>query len=177
MNRLLLLAATPTLQDDTPVIPWDPSTWGFGQWIAAFGVLGTLITLYLTFRKNRSDEITGKTNVKVQLDKMIDDRVERQLTTAWGRIDALEGRVGTLETDLDNERQEKSRIKTVVKRFVTALVHWDMTGRVGEMPMPSEEDMLLLEIDPYDTAGAQQVQAIRDAQARADPDAGGDVYG
>lgn len=172
MNRLLTFAAAPTLGDENAVIPWDLSTWGFGQWIAALGVFGTLVTLYLTFRKNRHEEVSGKTNVKMQLDKLIDDRVERQLTSAWGRIETLETRVGTLETDIEKERQEKSRIKTVVKRFVTSLVHWDQTGRAGEMPLPSDADMALLEIEPYDTASGAAVQALRERVQR-DPEAYG----
>lgn len=166
-----LAANTPTLGDDLPVVPWDPTTWGFGQWIAAIASFGTLVTLYLTFRKNRSDEINGKTNVKVQLDKMIDDRVERQLQSAWDRIDALDTRVGDLEEEVERERQEKSRIKIAWRRYMTALVFWDQGGRRGDMPMPSEADMELMDMDPYDTAQGEVVRVMRE-RLRGDSGAG-----
>jgi hypothetical protein len=164
---LILFGATaattpPTLTNDNPVTPFDLSTWGFPQWVAVVGILTTAITLYVQFRKNRGDEVNGRMNIKVTLDKMIDDRVERQLTSAWSKIDELEERVGGLEGDLEKERQEKQRIKTVVKRFISNLLHWDQGGRQGEMPMPSEEDLALLDIEPWsDTAQGRMIEQVR----------------
>jgi hypothetical protein len=177
LNRLLLLASAatstppPTLTTDTEVIVYDPSTWGFPQWTAAVGIIVTLGTLYVQFRKTRGDELTGRTNIKVSLDKMIDERVERQLTSAWTEIDNLKKDVGELKGSLEREREEKARIKTIVKRFLSALLHWDQGGRSGEMPMPSEEDLALLDFEPWsDTAQKRLIDTVREELRDEEPE-------
>lgn len=128
-------------------VPWDVTSWSFGQWITTFGVVSGLVTIYLTFRRDKNADSTGKSNVKMQLDKMIDDRVERQLTTAWDQIESQGRKIESIERQLGEKTKENRRIREAVKRVFTTLFDWNAGGRRGEMPMPDREDLDLLEIE------------------------------
>ena len=72
--------------------------------------------------------------------------------------------IAKLRTDI-NELRERARTKdSIVRRFFQRLFHWDQTGRKGPMPVPSEEEMTVLDIIDIqaDTKTALEIQEARD---------------
>jgi len=58
-----------------------------------------------------------------------------------------------VQRDLAEQKQVAERLaareqatKTIVRRFFQRLLFWDQNGRQGPMPMPSEEDMQILDL-------------------------------
>lgn len=70
-------------------------------WSAVIGILGALATVGSTivlFLKSKGENKAASFHAKSALDARIDDRVEQQLKSAWGRIDEVENAFKALES-------------------------------------------------------------------------------
>lgn len=147
-------------------------TWGPGI-IALSGLISVVGGLYLSFRKDRNDSSAAvraaqaqEQDLKAQIDARIDTRVQAELERQDGEIKALRGEVDDLKKANTRTNRENSAIKTAVRQWFYALRFWDREGRHGAMPMPADDDMLLLELDPGDsTIPGSALTALRDPQA------------
>lgn len=127
-----------------------------GILVSVLSALTALLSVIFFYLKSRSDGKAKEQELKHTLDQRIDDRVTQELSRAYGRIDEL-------EIDVDNLKKakiENAQIKRVVHNWVYRLLRWDRLGREGPMPLPSEEDLILLEIDLTNTSLSEQ--EIRD---------------
>lgn len=153
--------------------------------IAITGLLSIGAGVIATFRKGKSEDsatvsaaLVERASLKQRIDQQIDERVSAELTRQGQLIDALRTEVDELKGDLKKERRRNGSIKRVVQRWFYELRSWDSGGRHGKLPMPSDEDMMLLELDrdpsDDDDMPPALVQPMRDivAQHEADTAAG-----
>lgn len=82
--------------------------------VASIGALVSLVSAGFLYAKSRGDIDLGKANAKTALDQAIDDRVEKQLKSAWAEIDKLKADVAALHTN-------QSRRDGAVTRILKAL--------------------------------------------------------
>lgn len=136
--------------DPNPFSALNPSTWDITHFIAVGGFLVSALTAISLFRKDRKAEQAGAVDAKMRLDKMIDERMQANLTSAWDEIDELKKDRDELKrqvAQLRGAEEQNGQIKDVVKKFFTRLVHWNAGGRQGEMPMPDPVDVGLLGLE------------------------------
>lgn len=82
--------------------------------IALIGVLVAGVTGFFLYLKSRSDSSAPELTAKSQLDKLIDERVEKQLKSAWSRIDELE----THYKDLEHRETRRTQAITRILRAI-----------------------------------------------------------
>jgi hypothetical protein len=141
--------------------------------VSIVGAVTTFGTLVISgVRGKRADELaaqelalkkqTDAEKAKTDLNDRIDGRVEVQLEKAWKKIDELEDEVKKLKEDKDKKTLENLTIRQAVKQWFINLIHWDRLGRNGRMPLPSQSDLDLLQLDPNEpTLTADQILALR----------------
>lgn len=151
-------------------------------WIVGIaGGIGTVGTLIVSgIRGKRADEIAAREfaakqlsdndKAKLDLNNRIDERIQNQLEEAWSEITELKSQVKSLMEAVAKKGLENQTILQAVKHWFTNLVHWDRLGRHGRMPLPSQADLDLLQLDPNEpTLTAEQImQARKDAKAAQD---------
>lgn len=135
----------------------------FGPYIVGIAaLLGVLVTLYLGLRKDRGERaaaalaaLAASNTLKNQIDQRIDERVLRDMERQDAEIEdvrrdliAAKAEIKELTESKQVSDDDNKRIKRVVQRWFYELRAWDREGRHGEMPMPSDEDMLLLQLGP-----------------------------
>lgn len=108
------------------------------------GLIGGVVTLIKTFGTNNNDA----NRIQQALDQQIDEKIAAQLKAAWTRIEELEKQIADLQDSETKTKRENTQIKVAVKRFFRDLVDWNRNGRKGAMPLPSQNDLDLLELDP-----------------------------
>lgn len=73
---------------------------------------GSFGAAYMVFRKGSGENKNKAAEIKVALDKQIDERVQSQLKEAWAQIDAMKIQIGNLE---EGRRQDKRTMSTLVE--------------------------------------------------------------
>lgn len=122
----------------------QPSQWSdVKTWLAIAGAATSAFLAWLAFRKDKHTEVSGQMDVKLKLDQLIDERVERQLTSAWKEIDHLKSQV----KELLPVREENTQMKGVIRRHFESLISWERRGRPGAMPLPDATDVALLGLE------------------------------
>lgn len=105
-----------------------------------------------------------KINLSALLDKRYADSMKRQ----DDEIERQDAEIENLRRDLKKvpdliaaSTRETTQVKETVKRWFYVLREWDLRGRRGPMPLPSDADMHLLELDPNleNTLGQQEAAA------------------
>ena len=122
------------------------------------GLGGLFVTLIKTLgsSSNKSAELRQALNLQ------IDERVKVQLKEAWDRIDALEDQIKDLQDSETKTKRENNQIKVAVKRYFRDLVDWNRNGRKGTMPLPSQADLDLLELDPNERSLSRaEIQSLQ----------------
>lgn len=126
------------------------------------GILTAAVTWYSArgTNRNKAEEVAAekaRTQLagNIELNKYIDERIERASQPMREQIKQLREEMGRLTS---RERDRTS----VIRRFFQRLVWWDERGRPGPMPMPSEEDMHVLDLSDIEiTAPTAEVAALR----------------
>jgi hypothetical protein len=97
-----------------------------------------------------------KTTTKAENDKLIDQRIADELDRIYTRLEAQDGEIEELREALRalgdaeaNTRRENLSIRAIVTAWFRELRRWDQSGRRGHMPLPSPENMALLDLPPY----------------------------
>ena len=67
--------------------------------VAAIAALASVAAIIAPIIKSRGENKSAERNAKTSLDQMIDARVEKQLSSAWDRIDTLEEDVRSLQAN------------------------------------------------------------------------------
>lgn len=153
---------------DESLLASYPALFGIIGALVALGTLGT--SIYFGLRKGKTEVLTSK-----QLtEKYIDDKVAENLKLAWDRNTALEAKVTALSTKLEaqdtkleeqdrrigeleqSERdairkseaavRETEQLRGAVRRWWGRLVAWHEAGHPGDLPMPADNDIRLLDL-------------------------------
>ena len=97
-----------------------------------------------------------QTTTKAENDKLIDQRIADELKRIYERLEAQDEEIRELREALralgDAEadgRRENLSIRAIVAGWFRELRRWDQSGRRGHMPLPSPENMALLDLPPY----------------------------
>jgi hypothetical protein len=122
-----------------------------------FGFLGTIITAWAMRRKDREAAAQARFAGDIELNKYIRsqiDAAQAPLLTKIGELEAQMGRVLQREADR----------KDILQRLFQRQTWWDNTGRLGPMPMPTEEHQRILEITitPEDTLSPDERDRLRE---------------
>jgi Flp pilus assembly protein TadB len=90
-------------------------------WGVVIGVLaatGTILGVFATFYKSRSEAKQASANAKTALDARIDARVETQLSDAWARIDEIDTAFKALE------KRETRRTGAITRILKAIAAQW-----------------------------------------------------
>ncbi len=116
--------------------------------IAILGGGSGLGTLIVTLVKTWGSSSGNAAALKLELNSQIDERVAEQVKDMRDEIRDLKQQVKDLQDSETKTKRENSQIKVAVKRFFKDLVAWNRMGRKGTMPLPSQADLDLLDLDP-----------------------------
>lgn len=138
--------------------------------IVSIGTLGT--SLYFGLRKGKSEHLTAKEAQERYIDGKIKDYItlaekriadleaedarktakiaaqDRKLEEQGGRIAELERSERDAVTKASAAARETEELRGIVRRWWVRLTSWHRAGHQGEMPMPADSDMALLDLSP-----------------------------
>lgn len=98
--------------------------------------------------KTRGATSVQSADLKARIDSQIDLRVKQQLDDQDEEIRNLKTQVADLQDSNRVTKRENVQIKLAVKSWFRDLVLWNRAGRPGTIPLPSQEDLDLLDLDP-----------------------------
>jgi hypothetical protein len=121
-----------------------------------FGLLGGVLVFVATRKRDTATDSQERFSANLELNKYIDEKVAAALAPALKQIADLDAAVATLTA-------REQTTKATLRRYFQRLLWWDQRGRPNEMPMPSAEDMAILDLTDIeeDTMSAAQVAAIK----------------
>jgi uncharacterized protein HemX len=96
--------------------------------IGALTAAGSVVVLWI---KSRGENKNAALNAKVALDKLIDDRVTRQLTEAYGRLDAQDTKIEEQDEKIRQLETRESRRTGAFLRILKAIANQWPAGTEG----------------------------------------------
>lgn len=109
------------------------------------GLVGALVAVagsVFVFLKGRGENRNKTAEIKLALDKQIDERISRELNKSYVRVDELEEVKGTLETKLEGVESEMRRQMGATRRvFRDVARQWTAPAP----PLLHPEDIAILE--------------------------------
>lgn len=114
---------------------WLQLVFGGGIFIG----FGALLTFIATRKKDTSTDLQSRFADNIGLNEYLDTKVTAALAPALAQIKAL-------EEDMKILTARERATKEIVRRFFQRLIFWNEQGRTGVMPMPTREDMGVLDI-------------------------------
>lgn len=120
------------------------------QWIAIAGAAAILLSALYTVLKGHRESKSASVTSKAAIDARIDARIDAEMRRLNDQVTGLSEKVAKLERSESATKVENSAIKQAVKKWFHALRVWDNMGRRGPMPIPDDEDLARLELDPDD---------------------------
>lgn len=145
------------------------------QIVLLVAALGSLIAALSTFRKGKAESVqaaaaleAAREDRKAETSKLIDEKIKAELDrlyaqvedqgrtiTAQGETIATQGetirdqaeRLERVERAELDGRRANGAIKRAVQRWWDRIRSWDHAGRPGTIPIPSDEDARLLELE------------------------------
>lgn len=144
--------------------------------VLLLGGITALVGAFATFRKGRGEALAAaaaleaaREDRKAETSKLIDEKVAGELNRLYDQLEEQRETIAALRTEVDElkasegvTRRTNAAIKRAVQRWWDRLSQWDHAGRRGQIPLPSDEDARLLELE-----GALDISA---AVAPVDPD-------
>lgn len=119
-----------------------------GDVLGGLGVLSSVLVGLFVFLGKRGENQVAEGSTKSEADARIDKRQADELTRLYERMDEAEAEIAALKQSESTTRRENGTIRDVVGKWFRELRSWDMAGRRGDMPLPSQPDMKLLDLDP-----------------------------
>jgi len=104
-----------------------------------FALIASVLTFIATRKKDTSTDSQARFEANIELNKYLDTKVTAALAPALVQIKAL-------EDDMKILTARERATKEIVRRFFQRLMFWNEQGRTGIMPMPTREDMGVLDI-------------------------------
>jgi hypothetical protein len=139
----------------------------WGTAIALISALGVVVGYILVFvrgsgdSKLKADELRQKETqdqftANIALNTYIDGKISAALAPSEKRVTDLEAQVKKLT-------EREATTKNILRRYFQRLLWWDEIGRPDEMPMPSPEDMRILDLSDIDsgTSPAAEIAELR----------------
>lgn len=125
-----------------------------------FVLASALLVFVATRKRDKNTDSQERFTANIELNKYIDGKVTAALAPALEKIEALQNAMAIV-----NARELTT--KGILRRFFQRLIWWDDMGRVGDMPMPSADDMATLDladIDTDNTLNREQLARLRAQQ-------------
>lgn len=118
--------------------------------ISAFvAALGILVNAIVNRRRDYEANSNTKESNDIARVELLLNQQSVMIQELQTQVTQLKGEVSDLQKKRDDDRAEYKRdlakIRQVVKDYLTTLLIWDST-REGPLPLPSEEDLAILEI-------------------------------
>jgi hypothetical protein len=130
-------------------------------------VLASAILVYAATRKrDRSTDSQERFAANIELNKYVDGRIELATGPLLAKIERLESLVTA-------QGSRETQVKNILRGFFQRLLFWDGNGRRGRMPMPTLEDMDVLDLEVVvedSEAGGATVVALRQPTAATGTD-------
>lgn len=118
--------------------------------ISAFvAALGVLVNAIVNRRRDAEVSSNTKESNDIARVEILLNQQSEMIKDLQTEVKTLKEEVSDLQKQRDDDRAEYKRdlakIRQVVKDYLTTLLIWDST-REGPLPLPSEEDLAILEI-------------------------------
>lgn len=136
--------------------------------VLLLGALGSLIAAFTTFRKGKSEAVAAaaaleaaREDRKSETSKLIDEKIASELERLYAQVEdqgrtiekqgetirELGDKLERVERAESEGRRANGAIKRAVQRWWDRIRSWDHAGRPGTIPIPSDEDARLLELE------------------------------
>lgn len=136
---------------------------GGGGLVALLSILGTVYIGRGT-NKNRNKEVEAERAKaalagNIELTKYVREQVAEAVTSA---TKGLREEIDSLRAELRLVIQRERDTKAIIRRWFQRIVWWNERGRIGDMPMPSADDMQRLDLHDIEiTSPPEDVAALR----------------
>lgn len=105
-----------------------------------FALVAALLVYIATRKRDRASETKDRFDQADELNRYIDERVAKITGPMSDKIERLEKLI-------EKMGDRDAKVKNILRGFFQRLRFWDQHGREGEMPLPSAEEMAVLELD------------------------------
>lgn len=122
-------------------------------WVAGLAFAAAVIGHVVAFLKGRGRGAPETIVAKAAIDARIDARLSERMTE-------LEDENVALRAETTKLTNEAARFKRIVFQWWARLIAWDVRGRNGNMPMPSEDELEFMGLAFSDDEGGDTVPAL-----------------
>lgn len=112
-----------------------------GPWGVIIGVIGALTSIgsvIVLLIKSRTENKTASSNAKLALDRLIDERVTKQLQEAYHRLDAQDNKLKSQDEKIKAMETRDSRRTGAITRILKAIAKQWPAGTPGPNLDPSD---------------------------------------
>ncbi len=102
-----------------------------------------IVASYFGFRGTRGTNKVASESARFDDNLALAEYVDKRIAAA---IAPLQTELGKVREALAAVQLRERSLKDIVRRWFQRLTFWDDNGRAGEMPVPSPEDMRILEL-------------------------------